>query len=255
MINFRQVAALAAFVLLASLPHNANATDNWDVVIAPYILLPFIDGNASIGRIEGAGVDVDPVDVVKALDIGAMLHVEARHKSGFGLALDYGFMDLGQRSDLLGGAGEAKAGIFQGILEAYGTYQVSAGMGTLDLYGGIRWWDLDIDLDITGGPVDLAFDVGNSWVDPVVGLRWTTPFANQKVRFILQGDVGGFSVGSRFSWNIQSGIAWDTSDSFSLIFQYRILSVDRRVGQPGTPDRFVYDTITHGPLIGFAFRL
>jgi hypothetical protein len=48
---------------------------------------------------------------------------------------------------------------------------------------------------------------------------------------------------------------WDATDYLSLMFQYRALSVDYSTGTVGTPDRFAYNTITHGPLFGLAFRL
>jgi hypothetical protein len=72
---------------------------------------------------------------------------------------------------------------------------------------------------------------------------------------ILRADVGGFGVSSDFTWNVQGGFSWDATDYLTLVFQYRALSVDYSTGTAGTPNRFTYDTIIHGPLIGLAFRL
>ncbi len=242
-------------VILLLIGSGPAKADDWNFVIAPYILVPFIDGNASAGRIEAAGVDVDPVDIIEALNLGGMLHVEARHASGFGVSLDYSFMDLGDSSSLAGGAGSADVDIFQGVFEAYGTYRLKQKPESIDVYAGVRWWDIDVDLTVSGGPVNTTVGAGDSWVDPVLGARTAIPIADSDWRLMLQGDVGGFGVGSEFSWNAQGGVAWDTSDVFSLVLQYRALGVDRRTGTPGTPDRFAYDTVTHGPIIGFAFKL
>ncbi|MDX2463603.1 MAG: hypothetical protein QNK31_03750 [Porticoccus sp.] len=78
---------------------------------------------------------------------------------------------------------------------------------------------------------------------------------SEKWHVILKVDIGGFGVGSNFTWNLQGGFIWDATDYLSLVFEYRALSVDYSTGQVGTPNRFAYDTITHGPLFGLAFRL
>jgi len=74
-------------------------------------------------------------------------------------------------------------------------------------------------------------------------------------RLMVKGDIGGFGIASDFTWNLQGGFAWDATDYLSLVFQYRVLSVDYSSGSVGTPERFTYDTITHGPLFGLAFHL
>ena len=44
------------------------AADKWEFIIAPYALVPSIDGDASIGRVEGADIDVGPDDIINNLD-------------------------------------------------------------------------------------------------------------------------------------------------------------------------------------------
>jgi hypothetical protein len=34
-----------------------------------------------------------------------------------------------------------------------------------------------------------------------------------------------------------------------------VVSVDYSTGEVGNPNRFAYDTITHGPMFGLVFRL
>ena len=69
-----------------------------------------------------------------------------------------------------------------------------------------------------------------------------------------RGDVGGFGVGSDFSWNAQAGVGYEVSTLFTLVAQYRALGVDFNNDKAGTADYLLYDTITHGPLVGFVFR-
>lgn len=242
------ILTLFAFAITA-LPVQA---DDWDFVVAPYFVAPSITGEASIGRIEGVPIDVNPADIIKALNIGAMIHFEAHHEGGFGVNLDYSFMDLGDKGSLPQGLGEVEAGIFQGALEAMGAYRWKRDENTVDVYAGIRWWDIRVTTDLFLPMRDLRVKREDNWVDPVVGMRWFTPVTS-KLKFKLRGDIGGFGAGSKFSWRAHGGILWQFKPRLALALDYMALSVDRRRGQTGTPDRFVYDTVTHGPLVGVAF--
>lgn len=241
----------ALLILLLLSPSQSIAGESWDFIIAPYILIPSIEGDTSVGRVEGADLDVGPKDIVENLDIGGMIQLEAHHKSGFGLSMAYNFMDLGGGASGPGGFADVDADVYQGIFEGYGIYRVSAGRGPLDFYGGIRWWDMDIELRVNG--IERVKNTAD-WVDPVIGLRWMPQLA-ESWHVILKGDIGGFGIESDFTWNLQGGVVWDATDSISLVFQYRALSVDYSTGTVGTRDRFAYETITHGPLFGLVFRL
>jgi len=102
--------------------------------------------------------------------------------------------------------------------------------------------------------VQKVLENSSDWVDNVVGLCWM-PQISENWHVILKGDIGGFGVASDFTWNLQGGFAWDATDYLTLVFQYRALSVDYNSGDVGTTERFAYNTITHGPLFGLAFRL
>jgi hypothetical protein len=105
-------------------------------------LVPSIDGDSSVGRVEGADIDIGPKDIVNNLDIGGMIQLEAHHESGYGFSLAYNFMDLSGDANRPLGPGKLKADIFQGILEGYGMYRVKTDKGPLGFYGGVRWWDM-----------------------------------------------------------------------------------------------------------------
>ncbi len=42
--------------------------------------------------------------------------------------------------------------------------------------------------------------------------------------------------------------------SIELDLQYKALAVDYETGTPGQKGYFMYDTITHGPIIGLVFK-
>ena len=239
---------------LALFANTAFAADDWEFKLSPYLLFPYINGDTSVGRVEGADIDVTPSDVFDALDLGGMIQGEVKHSSGIGLILNYAFMDLSD--DAAGPAGfvDLDAEIFQGILEATVTGEVYNQSGTVvDTYIGIRWWDMDVDLDINAGPASARVSQDENWVDPIVGVRFASVPA-EDWRLLLQGDIGGFQIESDFTWNIIVGGGYDINEWFSLFAAYRALGVDYSTGGRGTSDRFAYNTITHGPLLGAQFR-
>ena len=253
---FVQSAALG-LLLLSGLSFPAAAEDDWEFAVAPYLLAPSISGDTGIGRfVNGVDINVDTRDILEHLDLGAMIHAEVRHKSGFGAIVDYSFMDLSAKGDgpVIPGV-EYKAEIFQGALEAYASYHVEFSPdASVDVYAGARWWHMEVELKRRNAPVfNLTEKHTEDWVDPVVGLRWMIRWSPE-FRTSLATDVGGFGVGSDFSSNIQALLFYDAWEDVSFVAGYRALWVDYDNGKSGTPDHFSYDTVTHGPQVGVVFR-
>ncbi|WP_340119811.1 hypothetical protein [Pelagibius sp. 7325] len=247
----------AAIVLCSAAALPARAADDWEFAIAPYLLAPSINGEAGMGRfIDGADVDVDSRDIFEHLDLGAMIHAEVRHRSGFGAIVDYSFMDLSGEADgaVVPGA-KLKAEVFQGVFEAFASYRFDiTPEHKVDAYGGIRWWHIDVELKRRNAPgFNVTEDKGDDWVDPVFGARWVAEWW-PGWRSSLAGDIGGFGVSSDFSASAQALIIYDAWENVSVAAGYRALWVDYDNGKGGTPDYFSYDTVTHGPQIGVIFR-
>ena len=249
----RTVIALCLTVATNLLAHGTVRADDWSFVVAPYLLVPSISGDASLGRIDGADVDISGSDILSSLELGAMLQVEARHASGWGAMLNYAFMDLGK--DLSGPLGytSVDTDIFQGMLEGFATYRFEYQRGTVDLYGGARWWDIGLDLDANTPLGSVSYSRDEDWVDPVIGARWM-PRLSESFRLLIQGDVGGFGAASDFTWCAQAGVLWDVTATTSVALLYKALGVDYQTGARGTRSFFEYDTITQGPLLGLILK-
>jgi hypothetical protein len=245
------LSALAAGALaLAANP--ANAGKKWSYEIEPYLIGVNIDGDAGIGRVTGADVNVDTSDILDALDLAGMVHFEAHRENGWGFALDYAFMDLSD--DLTGPRGGVlDAEVFEGVFEAFAVKRAGSGDRQLDYIGGLRWWDIDVDAEFD--PVILpgtaSRSVEEDWVDAFIGVRWRNPIS-EKWLLSLRGDVGAGSAD--FTWQLITGFRYRIGKSKALDLGYRALGVDYETGTPGEPGYFMYDTITHGPIIGFLFR-
>jgi hypothetical protein len=62
--------------------------------------------------------------------------------------------------------------------------------------------ELDATLDAAGGRAKRQFDGDETWVDPLVGLQIVAQLSDRWA-FRAEGDIGGFGVGSGFTWNAQ----------------------------------------------------
>jgi hypothetical protein len=240
--------------LAVSLSFCAKA-DNWSFELEPYLMGTSIVGDASIGRVSGAPIDVDFKTILDNLDMAAMIHFEAHHKSGWGLAMDYGFMDLSQKKSN-NRDGFVKVGLRQGVLETLGLYRVKYGRATVDYFAGVRWWDNDIELmldpAIVGGSINIK--VKEDWLDMVVGLRWNHQI-NRQWNFITRADIGGFGLSSDFTSTVEAGFTYKISKLMTIDMKYKASWVDyENDGNEVEVGYFVYDTITHGPILGLNFN-
>jgi hypothetical protein len=102
----------------------------------------------------------------------------------------------------------------------------------------------------------MAFDHSGDleWVDPFVGFRIRHDMGSAK-ELNFEGDVGGFGVGSQFSWQVVGTYGFDTSllgTPFHAVVGYRALSVD--YSQNGKFGKNAIDFVQHGPIMGVTFR-
>lgn len=238
--------------LLLFTPNSSHGQD-WNFVVAPYVLVPSISGDASLGRVDDVDVDLSGSDILSNLELGGMLQVEARHSSGYGVMLNYAFMELGKDFSGPRGLTNVDTEIFQGTLEGFASHRLDYSGGTVDLYGGVRWWHIGIDVDAATPLGSASYGRNKDWVDPVFGARWA-PRLSESFRLLLQGDVGGFGVASDFTWCTQAGLLWDVNSLMSVAVLYKALGVDYHDGTRQTRSFFEYNTITQGPVVGLLFR-
>ena len=76
------------------------------------------------------------------------------------------------------------------------------------------------------------------------------------LNLVVSGDVGGFSVGSQFSWQALAALNYDfyvrNNVTWSGMIGYKALYVDYSRGAGLT--RYEYDMNMHGPIFGVSAR-
>lgn len=88
----------------------------------------------------------------------------------------------------------------------------------------------------------------DDWFDPYIGLRGRYNFTD-RFYFFAKGDIGGFGVGSDFTWQAEGAFGYELTESIYAELGYRALSVNYE------GDGLTYDMITHGAqlTVGVAF--
>ena len=276
--------SLAADLGGATPPTHVPSEDQraWTISVTPYGWLTFLRGETGV-RGRTADIDANPIDVLEHLAaVPLMGYAEARRGpwafyndifiAKFGIdvnrARSFGALTL-----------DASLGLDldQTVVEVGGTYEITkwrsggggpfSGVSAIDLLVGARYWRQEAalslaltgTLDTTGlvlsGSRAIARSGSVDWIDPVVGARLRHQLAPGQ-ELVLRGDIGGFDVGSRFSWNVLAAYNWDVATrhgvTYGGVLGYRLLSVDYETGSGLS--KYEYDVLQHGPVIGLTAK-
>jgi hypothetical protein len=275
------VAGPATSADLGSGAEPVAPASQWRLNFTPYGWLPFLTGDVAVkGRT--VGLDVDPIQVLEHLErVPFMGYAEARNGplalysdifyANLGLTAS-GVRSRGVRPEVGGTLGAALGLDFEeAVIEAGGAYEIAkwpSGGGSktaIDILAGARYWhqEMSINLALTGGLVIGGLDLSKGtaiarggsvdWVDPLIGGRIRHRLAPGQ-ELIFRADVGGFGVGSEFSWNALAAYSWEIAVrdgvTYSGLLGYRALDVDYEQGSGR--NKYEYDVLQHGPLTGLS---
>jgi len=234
---------MVASPALAQSPSSSGTnSDEWKFTLAPYLLIPWMDGTAAV-RGRDHEVDVSPSQILGNLQFGAMGYFEAR-KAKWGTGIDAVYMALGTDIDLP----SANVDFNQGAYTFMGLRQLN---NKVDLVFGVRWNVLQGKLDFKEPPLQGVFEATKQWVNPIVGLQLKQRLGGPW-NFTFEGDIGGFGAGSDFAWQLWPAVGIDVSKRATLKFGYRVLSEDYDTGSGN--QYFKYDVVTQAMVFGMALH-
>jgi hypothetical protein len=280
---------LLATILASTHPAAAQEPtpdpDPWRFNVALYGWAMSIGGNVTV-RNQTIDTNASFIDLVQKSDslVGFMGYFEA-DKGRLGVYTDLVFAKLGfgagqtnYRNPLPGlsiSTTTNAALTYQlFIVEMGGVYELFRWPGTvqgsataLDGLLGFRYWnntiDASFDATATASVASLGLQRGFGlavttadtvqWVDPLVGLRLRHNFTPQQ-QIMVRGDVGGFGLGSQFTWQAVGvySYSWQfTGYQIAALIGFRALGVS--YSAPGNP-AFGINEVLYGPIIGASFR-
>jgi hypothetical protein len=194
-----------------------SGSEKWEFALTPYLWFPGIDGTVGL-RARDADFEVTAQELLESLDFGLMGNFVAR-RNRWSMGGDLVYVDLGKDVVLERTTREPRLDVDLTILEGNIGYEA---VESLDVLAGLRGVLSDLSLEENSTALAGA---DTSFADPFVGVRFQRDLS-EKVWVNLRGDVGGFGVGSDFSWFLQAIAGFRVSRSISLDFGYRVYDMD-----------------------------
>jgi len=248
-------------------PPEPVVQDEWSVTVTPYLWGAALSGNGAL-RGFPVSVDVPFSETFENLDIGLMGVVEISN-GAFGAFLNAEYVDVSDdqifhpKLPIIGQQEvNVDAGMKMTIISAGVSYRVyEADLGGTTLFNaprvfalsplaGVRWTRLEGNLTVAVDQFSREVSDSEQWLDPFVGARADIDLSS-RWNLTLEGDVGGFDVGSKISLNGQAYLGYRThflGHETILRLGYRALYQDYSNGG------FEWDVTQHGPVVGASFK-
>lgn len=248
----KTLAVLIVLVLLSS-PATGLAQDTWKFSLSPYAWLAGIKGDVStIPGLPVVPIDVSASDALSDLEGGGMIRFDAS-KGRHGFAVDLIYTDIQSDFELIPAPINLQLKSISKNTIATASYQLelfNQGQTVVRGLAGLRYWDVDSELQFSGGLGGLAgrnIRNSESWIDPGFGINGRAPLGAS--RFYVQGGagLGGFGVGSDFFYEFNANVGFQWTESIATALGYRMFDVDYEKSD------FVYDVRQQGWQLGLTW--
>ena len=225
---------------------------SWEFRLSPYGWFAGLEGDvASIPGLPAIPIDISSGDAFDDTEASLMLMFEAK-KNGHGFFMDVFYSDVQSEETLVEVNNNplvlnstTKTTMLTGayMYEVYNDEQ-----SIVDVFAGVRYWNIDSHLSLTGGLGILPpGDHEESWVDPLIGFKGRTFIGDTKVYVNGGAAIGGFGVGSDLFYDLNANLGYQWNDSIGTTVGYRIYDLDYE------NDGFVYDVKQQGWMIGLTW--
>lgn len=244
-------ASLVVLLAVAAMPVWAQsqaalnvAPESWRFQATPYVWMTGLRGD--VRPLQGTPtvhVNNSFSEILENLDAAFFLNATAR-KERWVLHGDLSHAASSDSVELPFGL-TARAKVKQSSLSMLGGYTwLQEPETTVDFMAGMRWWRIRAEVQV---PPILQVSSNTSFVDPVLAVRWYQDWAPRWTTMVY-GDIGGFGVGSRHTWQAVATLNYQMTPQAYLSLGYRYLSVDyRKSGK-------VLDFSMSGPMLGATWR-
>jgi hypothetical protein len=237
----RAAALMACTVCL--LPMGAQAQDSgWTYRFTGYLFAA--ETTTQVGQLETV---LKFSDALEDLDFAVMGTFEAQN-GPWSLIADYAYFDLTFSTDTPGpGFTGADTNVTNQYLSAYAAYRIYGDARTrVDVGAGVRWFDTDTQITLTGGSTARGASAGDDWVDPLVMVRGSKRLSDRWTASVFL-DYGGFSSDSE-TYQVVATFAYALNRRWDLGLGYRYIEVDHEI------DGRSFGFSQSGPVVGFTYR-
>ncbi|MCC7138090.1 MAG: hypothetical protein IT460_06625 [Planctomycetes bacterium] len=202
-------------------------------------------------------VDSDWTDTLDILDkVEFALDARVRYETGpWSFMLGVDGSTIADSADFLDGRVSVDAEMSVWVVQGQVGYHLTGGklgcsacppVACLEAYVGARAWWVDVDVDTVGTAAPISLGGSDNWVDPIVGLRGEIKSPTGWFG-LLEADIGGFGLGSDFTWHVLAAVGYSFNDHVALSIGWKHLDVDY------SNDGFVFDVALSGPFLAVTF--
>jgi len=247
---------LINFVILFSIATTAQVVlademsgeKNWEFNLSPlYLWATKVEGDVTLGP-KSNSTEVDFNDIFDNVEGVFTLNFSGLHKSNFGFLFDFIYLDINADKGASLGS-DLNVGLKEMVSQFAGTYRFGSNDHAFDAVAGIRYLSVEVDVDLKGSP--MSESEKTDLVDPIIGGRYIWKIAD-KWNLRLYGDIGGFGVGSDFTWQALGVIDFWPWENVGFTIGYR--GLDYSFDDDTGTKKFDVDLLLHGPIVGLTFR-
>jgi hypothetical protein len=227
----------------AGTPTDGSTSERWRFSVVPYFWAANLDGTMKLDGLPETDASASFTDLLENLDFAAASFFVARKGPWVVLAdLSYAALAVDETVGTSSVEIDSTTAWFSFGLG----YTVSQSLdGSIDLFAGARYMDVNNDAQSTGGTT-ASFSKSEDWIDPIVGFNARAALSNE-FELALAGDIGGFGVGSDLTYQLMPTATFLFNQTFSLHFGYRWFDTDFEDSD------FKYDVTQSGWLLGLGF--
>lgn len=231
-----------------SLLAQESSAKKWHYLGDLYMMFPNMKGETTVANLPEVEVDADEGDILGNLKFGGMFYLEATNDN-WAISSDFIYMKLNQGLATTRLIQSGSVTMEELAWEVDGLKRIAP---WLEAGLGGRLVSLNLGIDATGTLDEVrSGSASKTWYDPVVVMR-TQGAIQEKWLLQFRGDVGGFGVGSDFSWQIQANAGYRFSKLFQATIGYRYIGIDYDKGEGA--ERFLYDIDTYGWVMHLGFN-
>ncbi|MCG8054950.1 MAG: hypothetical protein JAY94_04650 [Candidatus Thiodiazotropha endolucinida] len=235
--------------------HSTESQDQWHYTGAVYLW------GASLGgrTLNGSEAEVEFSQLIDSLEMGFMGAFEAR-KGMYSIFTDMIYLDFAasDTANLSIPVGPVQLPVKTAteldqtvkILTLGGGYEIyAAGHNRLDLIGGLRYFDIDMDLymaleSLGPGQSRTVSESPTSW-NGIVGLKGRTSLSEH---WYLPYNIDVGTGESKLTWHASAGIGFQAGNAWDLWLLYRHLELDL------DSTRLIDKIDMSGPTMGVIYR-
>jgi len=253
MIQNSRILFIAVFAVILGLASMTAYTQDiekrkWHYLSEIYLMFPTMSGEVGVADIPPVELDADAGNIFSHIKMGAMLYLEATNDD-WAISSDLIYMKLGQDVVPTEVVTSGEVTMKQYAWELAGLKHITpwleAGLGgrLVSLYTGL-------DLESVREEYREG-SASKTWFDPIIILRSQGAI---KDKWLLQfrGDIGGFGLGSDFSWQVQAYAGYRFCHLFQATIGYRYIGINYDNGEG--IERFLYDVDTYGMVVRLGFN-